>query len=371
MQDFVKEGRLNIVMDGQFGSTGKGAVAAFLAIHNNIDIAVTNAAPNAGHTYDLGAGKKTVFHLPVCGVLKPDSVIYIGAGAIIDPYVLEKELLDFRVDPERVFIHPAAAIIEPCDKEAEAVGSSTAKIASTQKGVGSALARKLRREGNIAANCPMPWFQKMVSVYPLMDHIQRGSRAIMEVPQGFSLGINAGFYPHCTSRDITVAQALSDARVHPAFLGNVMMTLRTYPIRVGNLIVDGVEVGNSGPVYDDQKELDWIEDLGMKPELTTVTKRPRRVFTFSTDQLVAALRMNRPNYLFLNFCNYLTGDDEWRRMMNSIIGAHRSEVGGELDWALGFGPSIFDVFTQEMWEKLTDTQRDALPWRTPAVACRA
>lgn len=376
MHDFVKPGKMNILMDGQFGSTGKGAAAAYIAMFNEIDIAVTNAAPNAGHTYDIGAGKRTVFHLPVSGVLKQDATIFIGPGAIIDPEVLEKELIDFGIDSSRVFIHPGAAIIEPRDKEAEAAGSSTARIASTQKGVGAALARKIRREGNVAGNVKnlnirAGWMREMVSEFSLMAAINRGNRALMEVPQGYSLGLDAGFYPHCTSRNISVAQALSDAGVHPHFLGNVLLSLRTFPIRVGHLIMDGVKVGDSGPVYTDQKELSWTDDLAMAPELTTVTKRPRRIFSFSYDQYTAACQYNRPSHLFLNFCNYLTCNEELQVMLRQLLELGRLNCGQTPEYILGFGPSIFDVYTSDQYSAFVAAERGALPWRCAALPHRA
>ena len=50
----LQKGRLNITIDGQFGSTGKGLLNAWLATttHTAIDIAISNAAPQCGtHLY--------------------------------------------------------------------------------------------------------------------------------------------------------------------------------------------------------------------------------------------------------------------------------------------------------------------------------
>lgn len=47
----LAKGRVNILLDGQFGSTGKGLFAEYISKHNRIDIAITNAGPNAGHTF--------------------------------------------------------------------------------------------------------------------------------------------------------------------------------------------------------------------------------------------------------------------------------------------------------------------------------
>jgi len=58
----------------------------------------------------------------------------------------------------------------------------------------------------------------------------------MEVSQGFSLGINSEFYPKVTSRECTVMQGLADARIAPSKLAKTYMAIRTYPIRVGDVV---------------------------------------------------------------------------------------------------------------------------------------
>ncbi len=44
-------GKLNIIIDGQFGSTGKGLLAAYVGTKFHVDVAMTNGSPNAGHTF--------------------------------------------------------------------------------------------------------------------------------------------------------------------------------------------------------------------------------------------------------------------------------------------------------------------------------
>jgi hypothetical protein len=47
------------------------------------------------------------------GVLSPNSMIVLNAGAIIDVDLLIKEVKDLKVDPRRVFVHPHAAVSTP------------------------------------------------------------------------------------------------------------------------------------------------------------------------------------------------------------------------------------------------------------------
>jgi adenylosuccinate synthase len=157
---------------------------------------------------------------------------------------------------------------------------------------------------------------------------------LIEGAQGFSLGINSGFYPFCTSRDTGPARFLSDCAVPHTLLRIVVGTARTYPIRVGN-----TPGGFSGGGYFDQHELTW-ESLGLKPETTTVTGRERRIFSFSNQQILEAIQAFRPDCVFLNFCNYIgTADDDPQveTMTNAII-----DLGSPVVY-LGWGAAEQDI----------------------------
>lgn len=317
-----------VLVDGQYGSTGKGLLAAILAEYGyqQFSHVTTNAGPNSGHTaYSPLTGRKIVTQqIPVAGVigytLGGDRIeVRLNAGAIIDPSILIREQQQFGTP---VRIHPHAACISAEDVEAENIGAPS-RIASTGKGVGSALARKTMRDPTAVVNCSYPhgfawnWKQDVVFV---------------ETAQGFSLGINSGFYPATTSRECTVQQALSDAHIPARRLRKVAACYRTYPIRVGN-----TAVGNSGGCYTDQQETTW-EDLGLEPELTTVTKRVRRVFTWSRQQFRHSVRVNEPDLIFINFMNYLRPDQE-KAFLEQLDEDYRHVMGRSPETILvGYGP---------------------------------
>ena len=76
----LSSGKFNILIDGQFGSTGKGLLANYIGMFNHIDIAVSNASSNAGHTFYNTDGKKIIVkHLPVSGIINKRSLIYLCA----------------------------------------------------------------------------------------------------------------------------------------------------------------------------------------------------------------------------------------------------------------------------------------------------
>ena len=323
-----------LLVDGQFGSTGKGLAAAVLAetFPEACDIVTTNAGPNSGHTSYFGDEKIVLRQLPTYGViarkLGHNPLIFVNAGAVVDPEVLKAEIEQYVPDEGGVLVSPFAAVV---NDEAKALdGQLTAQIGSTGKGTGAALAMKVMRfEHAIAGN---------YEGLPVGNISRVVNRGLVEVSQGFSLGLNSGFYPYCTSRECTVSQAMSDAGIHPDSYAGAMMVVRTYPIRVA---------GNSGPGYPDQKEITWGE-LGVEPEVTTVTKKIRRVFTWSDLQFMAALAANRPDVIFLNFLNYLP-KNEWGEFVETkIIGPYRKFFGiPPKAILLGTGPTQNDV---GVWE---------------------
>lgn len=303
----LPSGKFNILMDGQFGSTGKGLVAGYLGRYNRINIAVTNSSMNAGHTFYVDDVKYVTKHIPVSGIVNPNSQIYLCAGAIINPDFLLREIEEFGIE-NRLHIHPRAAVIELEDIEREQ--EKMKGIASTCSGCGSALMRKIERRAKLAKdNKKINFFISEIDLNECMD---RGMKVLMEVPQGFDLSINSGLaYPYCTSREITVSAAMADAQVHPSYLGKITVVIRTYPIRVGNIIEEDKKIGDSGPFYPDSIEITW-EELGINPEYTTNTNRIRRIATFSRQQYKKMLKSLKPDFLFLNFANYMQREELYK-----------------------------------------------------------
>lgn len=309
----VTPGKASFLYDGQFGSTGKGLAGAWVGEHNLIDWAVTNASANAGHTSIINGETHVLFHLPSSFLTAREhnwTRIFINKGAIVDVELLIEEIERLGIRPDQIFVDPNAAVITTEDTEGEkSRWSSQTKIASTQKGCGAALARKVERQGpNLGQyvrdlNRPMPFILRTID---LNDEMRMGKSVMCEIPQGFSLSLSAsGFYPYTTSRDCTLQQGMSDAGIHPSFFHKSLAVLRTMPIRVGNIqSEDGRQIGFSGPGYRDQHEQTWSE-LGLEPEITTVTKRVRRIFSFSQEQYRQMAAYSRPDFTFLNFCNYL------------------------------------------------------------------
>lgn len=333
--------KLHIITDLQYGSTGKGLYAAFLAESIRPEAIITAWAPNAGHTVVTETGEKLVnIALPSGIVVNPRRVI-LGPGSVINPDRFLQELSFYR---ERgftgeVIIHSNAAVVEPHHLEEERQYGF--RIGSTMKGAGAAAIQKMRRDPdiglNVARKCDKLRIYTVSSAH-YRDIIYGLDTAILEGAQGFSLSINQGFYPWTTSRECTTHQLLSDCGIpyDPNTAKWVHGVCRTFPIRVANRIGDDDTVYTSGPCYADQAEVDWSH-VGVEPELTTVTKLPRRIFTFSKQQVVDAITFNGVSSVFLNFCNY-TDQEQIRSIVNTIHTRTKATV----NW-FGYGPKISDI----------------------------
>lgn len=314
MNDLLSPG-INVLIDGQWGSTGKGKLGSYLALESRLPVeyATADFQPNSGHTAYVD-GKPYVLHCIPSGFACKTARLFLSPASTIEieTFLAEVDMLEeagFEVS-HRLYIHPNVTIVTAEDKEEE---RRTMKgIASTMKGTGAALARKIKRKAQTAKDFPelSQWVHDL-SPQILLD-ARQGAVVLAETAQGFDLSLNYGKqYPYVTSRDVTTSNVLANIGAPPQLMSRCWASMRTFPIRVGNPVEDGVEVGFSGPHYPDQHELTWDEitrNSGSQVALlerTTVTKRVRRVFTWSWQQYRRFLQHCQPTDIFLNFVNYL------------------------------------------------------------------
>jgi adenylosuccinate synthase len=301
--------KIHMIVDFQFGSTGKGLLAGWLAKREDYDTAICSFAPNAGHTYiDRNRGISMMTQQLPTAISSPTvKQVLIGPGALIHVPTLLAELERYKdlMLGKVLMIHPHAAIVTDEHAQQE-YDMGLTKIGSTAKGVGAAMIERImRRPGphmNVAAACEALHLY-VVSSWDYMRALEEAESIIIEGAQGFSLSMYHGFYPYTTSRDVTPWQIAADCGIPFKWASYIKVygTMRTLPIRVNN------RDGSSGPGYGDQKELTW-EQVGVAPEKTTVTKLDRRIFNFSEHQTVDAA-WHCGGYwdtsIFLNFCNYV------------------------------------------------------------------
>ena len=140
--------KIDMVLDFQYGSTGKGLIAGWLGQREGYDTAVCAFATNAGHTYITPDGVEVMTQQLPTGITSPTvKTILIGPGSAIDADILAGELdrySDF-IKGKRILIHPQAAVVEKYHSEYEIKDGRT-KMGSTAKGVGEAYIERIRRK---------------------------------------------------------------------------------------------------------------------------------------------------------------------------------------------------------------------------------
>jgi adenylosuccinate synthase len=348
-----------MIIDLQYGSTGKGLLAGYLAKRENYDTAICAFATNAGHTYmDANRGIMMMTQQLPTAISSPSvKNVLLGPGSLIHPKTLFEELERYApmMVGKTLMIHPHAAVVEDYHATLEQEWGMS-KMGSTTKGVGAAMIERIRRSPknpNIAAErlfAPMGFDlgKYVVTADKYAAALAWAENVIVEGAQGFSLSMYHGQYPYTTSRDVTPWQIAADCGLPYSWASYIQIkgTLRTFPIRVSN------RDGSSGPCYPDQREISW-SDIGITPELTTVTKLPRRIFTFSQQQLTDALRHCGGYWnteLFLNFANYIKDVDVMRKLVADI----ERPIAGRLNapkvsW-LGFGPDDHNVVDRTKYD---------------------
>ncbi|MGC8494756.1 MAG: adenylosuccinate synthetase [Syntrophobacteraceae bacterium] len=332
---------VSIVVGGQYGSEGKGKVAHYLAREMNASFVVRCGGPNSGHTVIDEDGNARIFRqLPTASIL-PEIKLAICSGSYIDLDVLMREIQGTKVDPRRLIIDRDAVIITEELKAREAKSGLMDRIGSTGSGTGAAVAARANRELSLC-------FAKDISdLKPfcgnvsetLRDALNTNRRVIIEGTQGFGLSpFHARLYPYTTSRDTTAAGFLAETGLSPLDVDDVVLTLRAFPIRVG---------GISGPL---DHEIDWgivtSEGGHLKPivEITSVTKRVRRVARFTPQVAREAIQVNRPTRIALNHLDHLSSEYAHRdssKIADFIKSVERA-IGQHIHF-LGFGPNSLQI----------------------------
>lgn len=289
---------IHVVVGGQYGSEGKGAIAAHLCRTDpKITTAVRVAGPNAGHSaYDQKGEKWALRQIPVAAVVRDDLALVLGQGSEIDPHVLSDEItrLEKAEIPiaRRLLVDASATVITEGHISAEGGygGHMTSRLGSTGKGVGAARSDRIWRQAKTWGDVSSEGESVGHTASFLRNVLSAGEDVLIEGTQGYALGLHTEHYPKCTSSDCTATDFLAMAGLNAWDADDVCVwvVLRTHPIRVA---------GNSGNL---EGETDW-ETLGaqtgghIQEERTTVTQQVRRVGTWDEELAWAAVQANGPS----------------------------------------------------------------------------
>ena len=286
---------------------------------------------------------------------------YLSPGCAFAAKTILGEIERCGVKPSQLGIHPNAVVVTQKDIDYErgtvdfegnpkaTQDSLNLKIGSTLHGVGAARARRVLRRPDCMLAKDVPELKPFIcnTQEEIMARLLRGESGLMEIAQGYQLSLMSQFYPRCTSRNCSVSAALDDSLLPPSIVGPVTVNFRTHPIRVNSnkyirksdrKILTWDEwnstpeadreliKGDSGGCYSDQKELSW-EEISAKAgkkifEQTSLTKLPRRVYTFSRVNLKEALLFNNTGndvYISINFMNYVDASVEGKDKADDVL----------------------------------------------------
>jgi adenylosuccinate synthase len=330
---------VSVVIGGQYGSEGKGKVALHVAKARQATTVIRVGGPNSGHTGIDSRGREWIFRQLPASCLAGGVRIVLPAGSLIDADLLASEIQALGLAPERLIIDAQASIVTKRHQLDESSSDIVAAIGSTGSGTGASLGERISRKlGHLLA-----------SQHPLLRHythdfvpgllrqwLRKGERLVIEGTQGFGLSLwHGGLYPFATSRDTTAAGFLSECGLSPTDVDDIILVIRAFPIRVG---------GNSGPLPN---EIDWptlASEVGLPKnhmELTSATKRMRRVARFHPDVVRRAITVNNPHRIAMNHLDYvgnISSADGADRQVIEFVKRVEKSLARRID-LLGFSPS--------------------------------
>jgi len=332
-----------VILGAQWGDEGKGKLVDRLAEQASW-VARFQGGNNAGHTVVIG-DNVLKFHLLPSGITRKECNLVLGDGMVVDPWVLNKELNDWKQstgeDPrgDRLFVSERAHIILPYHRYMDSLDS---KIGTTGRGIGPTYADKINRIGlrfgdlseiiddaewtaatvaRMNASLQAAGSQDRVTEESLNEDVNwiwdnyNGSirntglmldtalkleeQIILEGAQGCLLDIDQGTFPYVTSSVTSRGNASHGAGIHPGHVNEVIGITKAYITRVGH---------GAMPTELEDEVGDHLGTVGH--EFGTTTGRKRRCGWFDMVVMRHANRINGFTGIALTKLDVLGGLEE-------------------------------------------------------------
>lgn len=313
-----------IIVGAQYGDEGKGKITDFLDGEHDLVVRFAGGN-NAGHTVIVD-GKRYAFHNLPSGLSRriPSA---IGAGCVIDPPTIVKELGQFPGETIPLKIDYRAHIILPhhvVQDVGQEKNSGSNKIGTTGRGIGPCYADRSLRIGirfgdfireNVFKQKLEEFHEAKIMTNPAMENhetldtsaifheykayaaqlaqyagdvsvlaheAQRaGKRILFEGAQGTFLDKDFGTYPYVTSSNTLAANAFIGTGIGPLPNCRIIGVAKAYSTRVG-----------SGPFLTELNDDTGEKIRQVGKEFGTTTGRPRRCGWLDLPLLRTAVRLN-------------------------------------------------------------------------------
>jgi adenylosuccinate synthase len=270
------------VIGTQWGDEGKGKIVDLLAEKAQC-IARFQGGNNAGHTLVING---TVYKLNLLpsGIIRDDTISYIGNGVVLDPFALIAEIKTATdkglvITPEKLVISESCHLILPIHKVLDGVmedARGSESLGTTLKGIGPSYEDKVARRGIrvidlkypdilksrlesliehhnaflrgmcVAEHSSEDIYTELMDIAPtilsytgsvghsLEKAYQQGKNILFEGAQGSLLDIDHGTYPYVTSSNTAAGQSAAGSGFGAARKAHVIGLAKAYTTRVGS-----------------------------------------------------------------------------------------------------------------------------------------
>ena len=337
-----------VIVGAQWGDEGKGKIVDLLARHSDL-VCRYQGGPNAGHTIVLDGEVYKLHHIP-SGILYPGTVCVMGAGCVVDPGLLVRELDELEergVSTEGVRLSGNAHLIMPWHVAIDSASErrlGKLQIGTTRRGIGPAYADKAARLGIRVQDVLDPKILRQkfetalaeknvvlervygvegLAVEELAERMESfaarlrpyvadtsllveralkdGRRVLLEGAQGTLLDLDHGTYPFVTSSNPVAGAAATGVGIGPTRIDEVLGVAKAYVTRVG-----------AGPFPTEMASGDAERVREVGAEYGTTTGRERRCGWLDLVALRYAARVNGITSLALTKLDVLSVFDEVR-----------------------------------------------------------
>lgn len=386
-----------VVVGAQFGDEGKAKITDLLASKADF-ITRFQGGSNAGHTV-VADGKKYAFHLVPSGILYENKICMIGAGCVIKPDDLKKEIEDIisqgitREHFEKCLkISPLAHITMKYHTDIDGYSESSLgnnKIGTTKKGIGPTYTDKYKRMGirvedlfnketlskkidvilptknkelefiynlkpytkeEILSECEE--YRKILAPYVDFNwennllETSKNKTILFEGAQGVMLDIDYGTYPYVTSSSPTAGGAGIGASMGPKAIKKAVGVFKAYMTRVG----EGAFITE---LTDEEGEK--LRSIG--GEFGVTTGRPRRCGWFDAVSAKYAVLVGGLTEIALTKLDVLDSFEEIK-----LAKAYKNKKTGEI---INYYPT--NVYSHKDYEPIYETHKG---WMTDITNCK-
>ena len=335
-----------VIVGAQWGDEGKGKIVDLLARDSDL-VCRYQGGPNAGHTIVRDGETFKLHHVP-SGILYAGTVCVVGAGCVVDPGLLVRELdeLEARgVPTDGVRVSGNAHLIMPWHVAIDSASErrlGRLQIGTTRRGIGPAYADKAARIGVRVQDILDPKIlrqkfetalaeknevlERLHGVEPLEVEelaermetyavrlrpyvadtsllvdgaLREGRRVLLEGAQGTLLDLDHGTYPFVTSSNPLAGAAATGVGIGPTRIDRVLGVAKAYVTRVGE-----------GPFPTEIEGPDQARVRKLGAEYGTTTGRQRRCGWLDLVALRFAARVNGMTALALTKLDVLSAFSE-------------------------------------------------------------